>query len=372
MSVELDEHREYLADAQRVNAFARAIAAVVKPGSVVVDLGCGSGILGLLACRAGAARVYAIDGGGMAEVAEAIAAANGYADRVTIVRGHSQHVSLPERADVVVGDQMGGFGFEAGIIEYFADARRRFLKPDGRFVPRRLSLWVAPIERQDVRNDAAFWSTRPAGFDMSPAQTIASNSGYPRRVEATDLLAPGCRAATLVLGDDNACFGFTVDITIQRSGAMHGVAGWFTADMADTVGMTNAPGDPQRINRRNAIFPIAQPVAVAPGELVRVQMQIRPADLMVKWVIEHRQNRFEHSTFNGMLLSSAVLRRTRPQFRPRLSERGRARKLVLDLADGRTSVADIERSLFSAYPQLFADPADAGRFVAEVVTRYAE
>ncbi len=372
MSLELDEHREYLIDAHRVDAFARGIAAVVKPGDVVVDLGCGTGILGLLACRAGAARVYAIDGSGMAAVADAIGSANGYADRITVVRGHSLHVSLPERADVVVGDQTGGFGFEAGIIEYFGDARRRFLKPDGRFVPRRLSLWVAPIERQDVRNDAAFWSTRPAGFDMSPAQTIASNSGYPRRVEAADLLATGCRAATLELGDENACFSFTADMTIQRSGVMHGIAGWFTAEMADTIGMTNAPGDPQRINRRNAIFPIAQPVAVAPGESVRVQMQIRPVDLMVKWVIEHQQDRFEHSTFNGMLLSPAVLRRTRPEFIPRLSERGRARKLVLDLADGCTRVADIERCVLDAYPQLFAAPADAGRFVAEVVTRYAE
>ena len=66
------------------------------------------------------------------------------------------------------------------------------------------------------------------------------------------------------------------------------------------------------------------------------------------------------------------MRRTRPQFVPRLTERGRARKMVLDLADGRASVADIERSLFDAYPHLFADPADAGLFVAEVVTRYAE
>jgi predicted RNA methylase len=169
MSLELDEHREFLADAPRVNAFARAIAEVVEPGQVVVDLGCGTGILGLLACRAGAARVYAIDGGPMAEVAHGIAAANGCGDRVTIVRGHSLDVILPERADLVISDEMGRFGFDGGILEYFADARRRFLKANGRFLPSALSLWIAPIEREDAAAHAAFWSTRPGGFEAIPA-----------------------------------------------------------------------------------------------------------------------------------------------------------------------------------------------------------
>jgi hypothetical protein len=58
-----------------------------------------------------------------------IAAANGLADRIAIINGHSQQVSLPERADVVLCDQIGHFGFEAGLLQFFEDARRRFLKP---------------------------------------------------------------------------------------------------------------------------------------------------------------------------------------------------------------------------------------------------
>src|SRR4029453_11588483 len=103
---------QYLEDDMRLTAFAQAISSTVRPGDVVVDLGCGTGILGLLACRAGAARVYAIDAGGMAEIARVIAAANGLADRIAIINGHSQQVSLPERADVVLCDQIGHFGFE--------------------------------------------------------------------------------------------------------------------------------------------------------------------------------------------------------------------------------------------------------------------
>jgi precorrin-6B methylase 2 len=386
MPRELDEHRLYLQDAPRVRAFERGLASAVRPGDVVVDLGCGTGILGLLACRAGAARVYAIDEGGMAEVALALAAANGFSDRITIVRGHSHDISLPERADVVVGDQIGQFGFEAGVLDYFADARRRFLKPEGRFVPRAVSLWMAPIECGEVWEEAAFWGTRPHGFDTRPAQEISLNSGHALRVEPDHQLGPGHRATTLTLGDDHRCFSFAMDLPIERAGTFHGLAGWFTADMHGDASMSNAPGDPLRINRRNQVFLVDRAAAVAPGEVVRVQMIVRPHDSVLRWIVERWASdealragdergcldRFDQSTFRAMLISPDDVRRTRPSFTPRLTERGRARKLVLDLADGRATVADIEQTLFERYRALFADASDAGRFVAEVVTRYAE
>src|SRR5690348_2959695 len=123
MSLIVDEHRQLLADRARVDAYRRAIEATVRPGDVVLDLGAGTGILGLLACRAGARRVYAVEEGGMIAVARDVCRANGYQDRVVHVRGLSTDVTLPEPVDVVVTDQVGRFGFEAGLFEYLADAR---------------------------------------------------------------------------------------------------------------------------------------------------------------------------------------------------------------------------------------------------------
>jgi pimeloyl-ACP methyl ester carboxylesterase len=53
-------HRSMLADDGRVDAFVRAIEAVVRPGAVVVDIGTGSGILAMVAARAGARRVVVV------------------------------------------------------------------------------------------------------------------------------------------------------------------------------------------------------------------------------------------------------------------------------------------------------------------------
>ena len=118
----LSEHRQYLSDEARISAFRRAIEEIVNPGEVVLDLGSGTGILGLLACRAGAGRVYAIEESGMIGLAREVCQANGFQDRVVFIKGLSTRVELPEKVDVVVADQIGRLGFEAGVFEYFRDA----------------------------------------------------------------------------------------------------------------------------------------------------------------------------------------------------------------------------------------------------------
>ena len=91
----------------------------------------------------------------------------------------STAVDLPERADLLVTDQIGHFGFNAGIVGYVADARRRLLKSDARLVPLRIDLMVAPIDAPEVADAVEFWRRRPAGFQMDPIHAMTMNSGHP-------------------------------------------------------------------------------------------------------------------------------------------------------------------------------------------------
>jgi SAM-dependent methyltransferase len=212
VSLEVDEHREYLSDHPRLSAFRSAIEEVVKPDHVVLDLGCGTGILGLLACRAGAKRVYAIDEGGMIELARAICVENGFQDRMRFIKDGSSRVELPERVDVVLADQIGQFGFEAGLFEYFSDARRRFLKPDGATIPRRLDLYVCPIEFEDMWKHVDFWSSAPTGFDFRPARSLAANTGYPVKFNPEHLLGAPEVAWSV---DPSSCDGVSLSMRAQ-------------------------------------------------------------------------------------------------------------------------------------------------------------
>ena len=89
-----------IADHVRMAAYEQALRRTVRPDSVVVDIGTGTGIFSLLACQFGARKVYAIEPDSAIEVAREIAAANGYQDRITFIQDLSTAVTLPEGADV--------------------------------------------------------------------------------------------------------------------------------------------------------------------------------------------------------------------------------------------------------------------------------
>jgi hypothetical protein len=384
LSLVVDEHRQYLEDRVRVSAFRQAINEAVKPGDVVLDLGCGTGILGLLACEAGAKHVYSIDEGGMAQLARDVAQANHFGDRITVLKGMSTRIVLPEPADVVIADQIGRFGFEAGVLEYFADARRRFLKPSGKTVPSRINLWVALVEHGAQWKRIDFWGRRPAGFDFEPARAIAENTGYPVRLQPRHLLSDPVDAASLdALAQGAQPIAFSETIRVTRAGTLHGIGGWFSAQLSPSVEMTNSPMAKRRIKRRNVFFPIARPVAVARGDNVKVSFSILPQDMIVTWKVEvHSASgrkrginpvaRFTHSTLRGMLISREDLAHTHPESIPVMSPWGKARQTVLQLCDGKRTLKQIEDGVLLCHPDLFPTRAEAAVFAAEVVTRYAQ
>lgn len=78
------DHRRIVGDQGRVEAYAQALRRATRPGSVVADIGTGTGIMALLACRAGARRVYAIEPDDIIQVARALAQDNGLADRIVL------------------------------------------------------------------------------------------------------------------------------------------------------------------------------------------------------------------------------------------------------------------------------------------------
>lgn len=81
----------------------------VRRGETVIDVGCGSGILAILAAKLGAGRVMAVDtSDGVCEVGAVNAADHGVADRIEFFQG-DLFDALPEaiEADLIIGDVSG-------------------------------------------------------------------------------------------------------------------------------------------------------------------------------------------------------------------------------------------------------------------------
>src|SRR5436190_249232 len=166
-----------IVDPVRMDRYVRALEQAIKPGSVVIDIGTGTGVLALLACRCGARRVYAIEPGDVIQVGREIAAANGCADRIEFIQSMSTEVTLPERAAVIVSDLTGALPWYTHHIPSIVDARRRLLAADGVLIPRKDVAWAAIVDVGELyRRWTGPWNGAAADFDMDAARRLIINS----------------------------------------------------------------------------------------------------------------------------------------------------------------------------------------------------
>lgn len=232
-----------LQDRIRCDAYREAIRRTVKPGDVVVDLGAGTGLLSFFALQAGARHVYAIEMSGIAGATAELIEANGFRERITLIRKNSKRARLPERCDVLVTETLSSFCFDSeNTIEFVADARARFLKPGGRVIPESADTFLLPFS-SEVFGPGSF-ATRFYNLDYRPfAKKLLDEF---RLVRASDkpflALSPPAPCYTIDFRKDTQNPGKTfVPFRITADGRLDGFLGWFEARLCDGVTLSNSP-----------------------------------------------------------------------------------------------------------------------------------
>jgi len=101
----------------------------MKPGDTVIDVGCGTGILSIIAAKLGAKVVYAVDVDGVAvKVAEENCRFNGVEGCVSVLKGELRDLNNKEKADIVIANII------ADVIIDLSNIVPLYLKPDGLFI----------------------------------------------------------------------------------------------------------------------------------------------------------------------------------------------------------------------------------------------
>lgn len=367
----LDEHLGYLRDSVRLQRFRAAVDKVVSPGARVVDLGCGSGILGMLCLRAGASHVDAIDASAAIELARQAYERQGWGPFVHFIHDSSFRVELEERADVVICDHVGYFGIDYGLIETLTDARRRFLKPGGRVVPQRLQLQLALAQSEAGHKLAQAWNEPDVPPDFRWVRSLGVNAKYPVNLRREDILSTPVDLAAIDLGTESPeFFSWALELEVTHSGVAHGLAGWFDCELVDGIFMSNSPFSAEPIRRPQAFFPLDEAWVVEQGDRLNVALQARPQDHLYAWEVKHlRTGRSVRlSTWLGDLLNADRIRKTRPDAKPTLTRTARARQTVLACCDGTRTVREILAVVTTQHSSLFPSPGEAERFVLSVLS----
>jgi SAM-dependent methyltransferase len=378
----ISEYGAMIADGVRTGAFVRSLRQAVTPGSVVIDIGTGTGIFAFVACQCGARRVYAIEPSDAIQVAREIAAANGLSDRIEFIQAMSTDVELPERADVIVSDIGGTLPWFQKHIPAIVDARRRLLAPGGILIPQEDTGWVAVADAPDVyKRQTAPWRGNEYGLDMEAAHRLVVNAFTRGQIRPGQMLTAPQRWATLdyhVVEDPNV--NARLSASVMRGGTGHGLVAGFDRRVLNESRLSNAPDANDAIKPETIygtiFFPWPEPVLLEMGDVVHLELDARLVgeEYVWSWKTEVRDRGvsgsvkacFEQSTFFGTLLSPATLQRRAASYVPRLNPKGQAARLVLDSMASGLPLRDIAGRVSTEFATLFHRPEDALAYVADL------
>ncbi|CAL8581726.1 Ribosomal protein arginine N-methyltransferase rmt3 [Xanthoria parietina] len=165
-----DIHETMLRDTVRTDAYRDFIYENknIFAGKVVLDVGCGSGILSLFCARAGAAKVIAVDNSSIINKAREIVYVNGLSDTIQCLSGKIEELVLPvKQVDIIVSEWMGYCLMYEAMLDSVLWARDRYLAPDGLMVPSHATLKLSLLaDDEEIADKVAYWSS-VYGFDMS-------------------------------------------------------------------------------------------------------------------------------------------------------------------------------------------------------------
>jgi len=268
-------HVAMLNDEPRNAAYDAAIRRAVRPGSLVLDIGTGSGLLAMMAARAGAGHVYACESVPViAEKAREIVAANGLADRITVIPKSSLDLRvgdhLPRKADVLVSEIVDVILLGEGIVRTLAHALAELVAQGAASIPRGGAIHAMLVDSPPLYHcDRA---SRAAGFDVSAFNEFSrynyftTNVRYyghrplsrPVEIFRFDFTRPPVRSETR-----------TVELPIAESGTCHALVSWFELVLDDQGRVTSDPAS-RGSHWMQAVHLWNRPRAVKAGDVVAI------------------------------------------------------------------------------------------------------
>ncbi|KAK7738529.1 Nuclear SAM-dependent mono-and asymmetric methyltransferase [Cytospora paraplurivora] len=294
-------HEEMLKDEVRTRSYMNAIVQNkhLFKDKVVLDVGCGTGILSMFAAKAGAKHVIGVDMSTIIFKAREIVEVNGLTDKITLIQGKMEEIELPfPKVDIIISEWMGYFLLYESMLDTVLYARDRYLQKDGLIFPDKATIFVAGIEDGDYKDEKiGFWDN-VYGFDYSPLKHTALSEPLVDTVEMKAVVTDPANVLTLDLYTctvADLAFSIPFELRARRDDFIHALVAWFDIEFTachKTIAFSTGPHT-KYTHWKQTVFYLKDVLTVQQGEIVHSALECKPneknrrdLDIEVKYKLE--------------------------------------------------------------------------------------
>jgi len=253
-------------------------------GKVVLDVGCGTGILSMFAAKAGAKMVIGVDMSSIVDHAKQIVKDNKLDDVVTIIRGKVEEISLPEgvdKVDIIISEWMGYCLFYESMLDTVLYARDKWLAEGGLMFPDRANLYITGIEDRQYKDDKINWWDDVYGFDMSSIRKVAISEPLVDSVDHKCLVTSNCLIKEIdiqTVKKEDIPFSSPFHLSFKRNDYLHALVTYFTVEFSHChkrIGFSTSP-EHQYTHWKQTVFYLEDYLTSKKGEEVTGTFTMKP------------------------------------------------------------------------------------------------
>jgi len=256
---------------------------------LALDIGAGTGLLSMMAARAGADQVYAAEvSSHMADVAEETIIANGFLGKIIVLDKDSRRLSaasgtgtdddpmtmmrpdgtaaeLPRRADLAVYEIFDSGLIGEGALHAIAAAKANILKSDAVLVPSGARVYAQPIQMRVetvplTTSSGGSAGQRNGGEGERKSLDVSQANRWRWRPDYEGIELGQCRHNWIPLSDPVSVFDFdfyqaesnlqpakaTFNVEVTTAGVCNAIAFWFDLHLDENNSLSTSPYDVEK------------------------------------------------------------------------------------------------------------------------------
>ena len=362
----INYYRNLLYDEVRIKEFQKAISTLVNETSTVAEIGFGLGTYSFFCAQRNARSVYAIERADVFDIGKELARRNNLDSKITFIKGNSNNIKLPEKVDYIIMEDYTPIFASDGLFKIISDARQRFLKPGGKFIPNTFELKFALVEYPDFHNflRAPNWkNNRAFGINWEYTTELLFNHIHSATRPGIKLLSDEYLLTTIDLTTSNDfSFQFSDSVKVQTPGTIHGIIGWWDCRFTPEQHFSNSPLAPAN-TWGQMYFPIRYPIAVEKGAVIDTifkSIHSKYTDTVdYYWKISGNKAEQEYNTFISKVGSKDFSKKINPNDAAIISKSGKINRFILNCIDGKRSYNDIANQVIKEFPEEFTNQQEA-------------